>query len=70
MTVEEIRLVVFLIALVYWGSFGAFCGWLAEEKGKDRVTWFWLGMVFGVIALLAIVGVPKVESSEEEPLEH
>ena len=66
MTVEDIRVIAFLVALAYWGSFGAFCGWLAEEKGKDRLTWFWLGMAFGLIALLAIAGAPKVESPDEE----
>ena len=47
----------------------AFCAWLAEEKGRDRVNWFWLGIIFGIIAMLAIVGAPKVESAELEPMQ-
>lgn len=47
----------YLIAVNIIGSF-LLCSWLAEEKGRGVITWGMLGLVFGVLALLALVGAP------------
>jgi len=39
-----------------------FCAWVASEKNRDSAGWFILGCLFGVLSLLAIVGMPKVET--------
>ncbi len=53
-------IVVFLLAYAVYGViFGAFCAYLANEKGRDGVGWFLLGLVFGVVALIALVGASQ-----------
>lgn len=37
---------------------GCFCSWLAEEKGREFGIWFFLGLLFGPLALLTLIGAP------------
>lgn len=39
--------------------FGGFCSWLAKQKDRDAVGWFFLGLCFSLIALIAIAAVPN-----------
>lgn len=39
--------------------FGTFCSFIAKSKNRSALNWFILGFLFSVIALLAIVGLPK-----------
>lgn len=48
-------IIVVLFVQVVCGGFSAF---VADEKGRSVAAWFFLGLLFGPIALLAIVGVP------------
>jgi len=46
-----------------------FSAWLAENKGQRGDIWFFLGLFFGFIALIAIAGaqpIPPREEAEEE----
>jgi len=45
--------------------FGGFCAWLAGTKGREPATWFFLGTLFWIISLLALVGAPVVEAQEK-----
>ena len=48
-----------IVALVLNGLVtGAFTAWLADHKQRDIGTWFMLGFLFGVVALLALIGAP------------
>ena len=38
--------------------FGAFCSNLADKKGYSSGSWFAGGFFFGIIALIAIAGLP------------
>lgn len=38
--------------------FGAFCSYLADKKGYSSRSWFAGGFFFGIIALIAITGLP------------
>ena len=33
--------VIVLVVLIYGVSLAGFCAWLAEEKGRDGMRWFW-----------------------------
>ena len=55
---------VLVIVVVQGVVFGAFCSYLAMEKGKDGGTWFLLGLVFGIIALLVLIGSPSETGSQ------
>jgi ribosomal protein L40E len=52
---------IFLIVVLIFG-FAIFGAWLASEKGRNGVIWFFLTLVFGLPAFLAIGFAPSVES--------
>lgn len=39
--------------------FGGFCAYVASEKNRSAVAWGILGALFGLIALIAIAGLPS-----------
>ena len=48
----------FLIALLFlWIPCAIFCGTIAEDKGHGGIAWFWGGLLFGPIALLAVAAL-------------
>ena len=54
-----IALVVVMIVVIHASIAAAFCACLAAEKNRNSWSWFFLGAVFGLIALIAIVGMPR-----------
>ena len=65
-TGSEVPVITFVVIIVAALASGGFCSWLAEEKGRSFGTWFLLGLLFGPLALLALVGAPVVESQQVE----
>jgi hypothetical protein len=57
---------IVLAFLVYGVVFGAFSAYVAGTKNRDEAAWFVLGMVFGIVALLAI-GLAAPASSPARP---
>lgn len=55
MDATSVGIVLIILGLV----FGAFCAYLADEKGRSAVAWFMLGLLFGIIALLVLMALPK-----------
>ena len=54
---------VFIIVLLGQAIVSAgFCAYLASQKGRDSVVWFFLGLLFGLLALIAIAAVPAQTS--------
>jgi len=55
---------IVIIIFVIWFISGGFCGKIAGEKGYSVGIWFFLGVFFGVFALIAAAGLPnkKVET--------
>ena len=47
---------IFLIQGLVVGAFSAF---IASQKNRRRLSWFALGFLFSLIALIALVAVPK-----------
>jgi membrane protease subunit (stomatin/prohibitin family) len=56
---------VAIIFVLYGMVMGGFSGWLASAKGYGGVAWFFLGLVFGIIALLAIGFAPVIKLQAE-----
>ena len=52
-----------LLFLVYALIFGFSCAYLAGEKGRDSTAWFFLGLIFGILALLVLIGLPTEQNS-------
>jgi hypothetical protein len=48
---------------------GGFCAFVAGEKHRDQFAWAILGFFFGIVALLAIVGVPSLQAQPETEAE-
>jgi len=44
---------------------GGLCSYVADEKGRSAWSWFFLGLLCGVFALIAIAGTPAV--GEQNP---
>lgn len=44
---------------------GGFCAYIAGQKDRSVSAWFWLGILFGIFALIAIAAVPKQEDTTE-----
>lgn len=46
-------------------SCAGLCAWLATQKHRDGSSWFMLGLLLSVLALIAIAGAPN--GPEPEP---
>jgi len=44
---------------------GSFSGFVAREKGRNRLAWFFNGFLFSIVGLIAICGVPSVNRNSE-----
>jgi len=55
------------IILIYFTSglvIGAFNSFIAREKNRSSVNWLFLGILFNIIAMLALVAVPSIKQSK------
>jgi len=43
---------------------GFFCSFVATEKKRDGLSWFLLGFLFSLLALIAIAGCPSLSSNQ------
>lgn len=50
---------ILMLYTIYGLIFGGFSAFVAREKNRDGLSWAFLGFAFGVIALIAVVGVPS-----------
>lgn len=74
-TTENDMATEIIIGLVAAGAVvsAGFCTYLAKEKGRDPATWLMFGFLFGIVALLALVGLPALEkkpTTEEDEKEN
>lgn len=52
---------VFIIALVLaWLASAGTAAFIASEKGRDGLSWFFSGVFFGIFALIAVSASPAV----------
>ena len=47
-----------IFIFIVWITSALFCALVANEKGYSNVAWFFGGIVFGFIALIAVAGLP------------
>ena len=58
---------IFLVIMfVYSVVCGSYCATLAEEKKRSAMLWFLGGFFFGIIALIAVAGIPISFKAEQE----
>src|SRR5436190_8248821 len=46
--------------------FGSFCAFLAKDKNRDSAGWFFLGLLFGLIALITLIAVRRLDKRVEQ----
>ena len=58
---------IFWTVLIIQGIiFGGFCAFIASQKNRDSGSWFFLGFFFSILAVLALIAIPK-ENSADQP---
>ena len=57
---------LFVLFLIQGAIFGGFCAYLASQKERDGASWFLLGFLFSIIALLVLIGSPRGQRSSNE----
>ena len=55
---------VIAVVIAHGLVFGLFCQYIAYQKARDGVTWFYVGFFFGIIALLALIGLARPDAKE------
>lgn len=45
--------VVILVCLWFLGT-ALMTAWIADQKGRNAILWFFLGLIWGIIALLSV----------------
>jgi len=48
--------------LFFWIAFAVLCAVIAGSKGRSGFGWFFLGAIFGVFALIAVIAMPAVRT--------
>ena len=46
------------MTLIIWGLFGILCAYMADKKGRDKILWGILGLIFGIFAVFVIYIIP------------
>lgn len=56
----------FAAALLLTAAFTFLSGWIAGRRGRSTKLWYWLGAIFGPIALLAIALLSPVAAAPDD----
>jgi biotin transporter BioY len=49
-----------MLSLIVWLLFAFICGWIAKEKNRNVGGWVVLGLLFGIISLIIVACLPKL----------
>ncbi|MFC2085487.1 hypothetical protein ACFLS9_10545 [Bacteroidota bacterium] len=55
-----------LFGLVIGAFIGIICVFLAKQKNRDPIMWFILGLIFNILALVAIGLVPYLDEETKK----
>ena len=48
------------MVIAIWVLSGLLCAFIASEKGRNGLGWFFVGALFGIFAIVAIIAVPNL----------
>jgi hypothetical protein len=54
------------LALLGLFIFGIFCSFIASQKNRNPIAWFFLGFFFSLIALIAIAAMPSISQKKSK----
>jgi hypothetical protein len=55
---------MWFVIITAWLVCAGFTSYIASEKNRSAVSWFFVGFVFGIFALIAITAVPSLPSNQ------
>jgi len=55
--------------VIGWICAAVLCAYIASEKNRGGMGWFFAGLVFGIFAVIAIVAVPALSKEEKKQRE-
>jgi len=58
------EILIFIVLLIQALIFGFFCSYIAGEKNRSKGNWFALGFLFSILAVLALMAIPKIENDK------
>jgi hypothetical protein len=67
--------VIIFTVVIFNAAMGGLSAWLASRKGYGAGAWFFLGLLFGVIAILAVglspnkTVAPETDEAKPEPMD-
>ena len=53
-----------MLMMVFWGICGLGCAYMAENKGRSKMTWAILGLIFGIYAVVILYLLPCSKAKE------
>jgi len=56
--------IIFFYSVIISLIAGNFSAFIAKEKNRNHLGWFFLGFFFSIIALIALIAVPKLSNKE------
>jgi hypothetical protein len=54
------------IIIMFWMLCAGFSAYIASQKNRDAGVWFFIGLAFGVFALIGIAAVPSLPEKPAE----
>jgi len=58
-----------IYVIIGWVCSACLCAYIASQKNRDNIGWFFCGLVFGIFAVIAIVAVPSLSKEERKQRE-
>lgn len=55
--------------IIFWLACGGFAAFIASQKNRDAVGWFFLGCLFGPVGLIGIAAVPSIPKQDSPEME-
>ena len=56
-----------ILTLFFWFLIGGACSYFATQRGRDPYAWLSIGLFLGVLGLILLFLLPKVEAKETVP---
>lgn len=53
--------------IILWITLGGLSAYYAQERGRNPYAWFFIGLFFGLIGLIALFMLPPLSTSNENP---
>lgn len=56
-----------IYSILFWGLLGGICAYVAKQRNRNPIGWFFLGALLGVIGLIILYILPSKAKAIETP---